>query len=122
MTTTYLWHDERIVGNDALEDRIEQGFAEIEALLPGVDSIAWDECHKIYLLMNGEQTEFMQEYPMQVRASDASAEELLDTLRFWYDNSCPLRFIQSCDGSVEDTKFESHIPQIYWEEEADGQG
>lgn len=120
MTTTYYWNDERIVGADALDERIEQGFAEIGSLLADVDSIAWDECHKIYLLMNSEQTEFMQEYPMQVRASDVSADELMGTLRFWYENSCPLRFIQSCDGSVEDTKFESHIPQIYWEEETNG--
>lgn len=120
MTTTYYWNDESIVGTDALEERIEQGFAEIESLLPSVDSIAWDECHKIYLLMNDEQTAFMQGYPMRVRASDVSAEELMDTLRFWYDSSCPLRFIQSCDGSVEDTKFESHIPQIFWDEETHG--
>lgn len=112
-TMTYYWEDDLLEGHEAFDMRLQQAWTEIEAVLPNVDSIAWDGCHKIYLLMNKEQTYYMQDYPMLVRAEHASVEGLMLTIQGWYDDSCPLVFIQGCDGSIDETEFVSYIPQIF---------
>lgn len=112
-TMTYFWEDDLLEGHEALDGRLRRAWGEIEAVLPSVDAIAWDGCHKIYLLMNKQQTYYMQDYPMLLRAEHASVEGLMLTIQEWYDDSCPLVFIQGCDGPMEETEFVSYIPQIF---------
>jgi hypothetical protein len=60
-------------------------------------AIAFDTCHKIYLLMDDEQVELMREYQYDplITNAEATPEEMLATLEDWYENSCGLRFIQA---------------------------
>ena len=61
-------------------------------------AIAWDTCHKIYLLMDDKQVEKMLDYGYgddMIKATDSTPEMLLNTLEDWYANSCGLRFIQA---------------------------
>ena len=61
-------------------------------------AIAWDTCHKIYILMDDEQVSQMIEYGYgedMLKAGDLTPNEMLDTLEDWYANSCGLRFIQA---------------------------
>ena len=61
-------------------------------------AIAWDTCHKIYLLMDEEQVELMVSYGYggdMIKAAYSTPEMLLNTLEDWYANSCGLRFIQA---------------------------
>jgi hypothetical protein len=60
-------------------------------------AIAFDTCHKIYLLMDDEQVELMREYEYDplITNAEATPEQMLVTLEEWYENSCGLRFIQA---------------------------
>lgn len=118
-TMLYHWEDERIAGEDALADRIQQAFTEIEAVIDNVDAIAWDTCHKIYLSMNPEQTALFEEYgyaPYIIRPVDVEPGQLMAILRSWFEDSCGLRFIESCDGDPLDTQWHKFIPQVFVEE------
>ena len=94
----------------------------IEERIKNAKAIAWDTCHKIYLLMDEEQVNLMHEYGYEdvVTANQATPEEMLRTLAEWYDDSCGLRFIQAVSTNHTDPNagFESLIPQSengYWE-------
>jgi hypothetical protein len=72
--------------------------------LTEAEAIAWDTCHKIYILMDEEEVEKMVEYGYEddmVKAGDLTPNEMLDIIKDWYANSCGLRFIQEV-WSVED--------------------
>jgi hypothetical protein len=59
--------------------------------------IAFDTCHKIYILMDDEQMNLMKEYEYEplISSEDMDAEEMANTLLEWYKGSCGLRFIQA---------------------------
>lgn len=84
-------------------------FTETEITLNFAKAIAWDTCHKIYLLMDDEQVEKMREYgygdepdPDSLITNDQmSYAELLATVKRWYDQSCGLRFIQAVQTVAE---------------------
>lgn len=69
--------------------------------------IAFDTCHKIYVLMDDEQIAKMREYgydPLYTK-DEMSAGEMYETLKHWYAESCMLRFIQAVatvDGDPND--------------------
>ena len=69
----------------------------IRTALHNASGIAWDTCHKIYILMDDEQMEKMAEYGYDplIKATDSTPEEMFNLLRDWYDNSCGLRFIST---------------------------
>jgi hypothetical protein len=70
----------------------------IEEYLADAKAIAWDTCHKIYILMDDEQVAKMIEYGYgddMFYSSDLTPEEMYDTLRQWYDDSCGLRMIDA---------------------------
>lgn len=118
-TMLYHWEDERIAGDDALTERIERAFADIEAVMEDVDAIAWDSCHKIYVSMSPEQTALLDEYgyaPYLIRPVDVEPGQLLTILRSWYEDSCGLRFISGCAGDALDTEWITFIPQVFVEE------
>ena len=85
----------------------------------GAHAITWDECHKIYISADAETTaEFKElEYSMTLIEPEVDAAE---TLQEWYDDSCPLRFIQKVSkrrSPDSDEDFESIIPQFDEEED-----
>lgn len=82
--------------------------------------IAFDTCHKIYVLMDDEQMSLMKSYgygeddpSALVYANQMSAEEMFATVKMWYEQSCMLKFVQAVttvDGDANEG-FEDLIPQ-----------
>jgi hypothetical protein len=75
-----------------------------QVLLDGAKGIAFDGCHKIYVLMDDEQMAEMREfgYDPLIPAEGHTPEELLETIRDWYEDSCSLRFVQAVHTNHED--------------------
>ena len=87
--------------------------------------IAFDTCHKIYVLMDDAQIAKMREYeydPLYTK-DEMSAGEMYETLKTWYAESCGLRFIEAVSTVEGDPNegFETLIGQgdDYDEEEED---
>jgi hypothetical protein len=80
-------------------------------------AIAFDTCHKIYVLMDDEQIVKMREYEYDplITKDEMSADEMFETLKTWYAESCMLRFIQAVSTTAEgidpNEGFESLIEQ-----------
>ena len=78
-------------------------------------AIAFDTCHKIYLLMDNEQVELMRTYGYDplITTEDATPEKMLATLQEWYEDSCGLRFIDAVSTNHENPNagFETLIGQ-----------
>jgi hypothetical protein len=91
-------------------------FQKVEEALEEAQGIAWDSCHKIYVLLDKEQVSIMRiyEYEYVYDTEDMSKEEMLDRLIEWYDDSCNLRFIQSIrtDYVEPNDGFEDLIEQF----------
>jgi len=66
--------------------------------------IAFDTCHKIYVLMDEEQVEQMREYEYDliITSEEQTPSQMLDTLREWFEKSCPLKFIQAVETNHAD--------------------
>jgi len=79
-------------------------------------AIAWDTCHKIYVLMDDEQVELMREYGYDplITKDQMTPEQMLTTLEEWYEESCSLRFINAVNTNHIDPNkgFESLIEQF----------
>ena len=84
----------------------------VEAKVATASGIAWDGCHKIYILMDEDQMAEMRDIgygdgsdgselialdalPAQVESAEAQVME-------WYAESCSLRFIQAVSTDEED--------------------
>lgn len=83
----------------------------VESTVSQARGIAWDGCHKIYVLMDDEQMRQMAEWGYGEDGSQllpvdaADPEVVLATLTDWYENSCGLRFISAVstvDGDPND--------------------
>ena len=78
-------------------------------------AIAFDTCHKIYLLMDNEQVELMRGYGYDtlITNEDATPDVMLATLQEWYEDSCGLRFIEAVSTNHENPNagFETLIGQ-----------
>lgn len=86
-------------------------FDKVKKAIPNAKGIAWDGCHKIYVLMDDEQVAEMVKYGYEpIKQGEG---DFLALLQSWYNSSCPLRFIQSIRTDHEDPNdgFESLIPQ-----------
>jgi hypothetical protein len=72
--------------------------------LEDAKGIAFDGCHKIYILMDDEQMSEMKliGYDPLLSAEDCTTSEMLDTVRDWYEDSCGLRFVQAVHTNHED--------------------
>lgn len=79
-------------------------------------AIAWDTCHKIYLLMDDEQVEKMREYGYDplITKEESTPQEMLETLKEWYEDSCDLKFIDAVSTHPTDPNlgFETLIGQF----------
>ena len=90
------------------------GWTEVEEALPEAKSIAFDGCHKIYVLMDDEQTEQMRGYGYDPLLLVTDPTAALTTLRDWYVASCGLRFISAVRTVTGDSNegFTSLIKQF----------
>jgi len=93
----------------------------VEDALDNAKGIAFDTCHKIYVLMDNHQVELMREYQYdEIRtAEDQTPAEMLETLKDWFAQSCPLKFIQGVSTNEENPNdgFTDLIPQFATDEE-----
>ena len=97
-------------------------FDKVEEYLENAKGIAFDTCHKIYVLMDDEQMVAMKGYGYDplISAEDSTANEMLTTIMDWYEDSCGLRFVQAVYTNNDDPNegFVSLIEQgAEWEEE-----
>jgi hypothetical protein len=67
-------------------------------------AIAWDTCHKIYLLMDDEQVALMREYEYDpiITTDEMTPEKMLDTVKEWFGQSCSLRFVSAVETNHDD--------------------
>mgnify|MGYP000739741159 CR=1 FL=1 len=79
-------------------------------------AIAWDSCHKIYLLMDDEQVELMRQYGYEylITKDEATSEQMFETLNEWFEDSCDLRFIDAVTTNKDNPNagFETLIGQF----------
>ncbi len=94
----------------------------VEVAVEMAKGIAFDQCHKIYVLMDDAQMDQMEEYGYDplIPSSSMSPEQMLTTVKQWYANSCMLRFVsavRTVDGDPNDG-FIDLIPQCAeWDED-----
>jgi hypothetical protein len=76
----------------------------VEVAVELAKGIAFDGCHKIYILMDDEQMSEMKVigYDPLLSAEDYTASEMLETIRDWYEDSCSLRFVQAIHTNHDD--------------------
>lgn len=67
----------------------------VEEALESADSIAFDGCHKIYVLGDFDQTEKMVGYEYEFVEGVTNTADSLARLKAWYEGSCGLKFIES---------------------------
>jgi hypothetical protein len=60
-------------------------------------AIAFDTCHKIYVLMDDQQVELMREYGYDalITSDEMTPRQMSDKVAEWYSQSCGLRFISA---------------------------
>jgi hypothetical protein len=79
------------------------------------EAIAWDNCHKIYILMDSEQVKLMRGYGYDpiITNEEMNPDDMFGLVQEWYQDSCGLRFIQAVSTNDIDPNagFESLISQ-----------
>jgi hypothetical protein len=73
-------------------------------------AIAWDNCHKIYVLMDITSENKMREYGYTslILMSDLTPKIAYDIVVNWYKKSCALKFVESI---TMDMDYYSIVPQ-----------
>jgi hypothetical protein len=95
--------------------RVDAGWTATSVALRNAVGIAWDTCHKIYVLMDEEQMRLMESYGYDplLRLDNLDAgnpdrspahlqAEALRTLKQWWDDSCGLRFVNAVETNHDD--------------------
>jgi len=81
--------------------------------------IAFDTCHKIYILMDDKQMDLMREYGYDplITCEQMSGDEMAAQVVQWFEDSCGLRFVNAVSTVEGDPNkgFEEVIPQGYQE-------
>ena len=75
--------------------------------------IAFDGCHKIYILMDDAQMDLMREYGYDplISSSQMTPNEMTDTVVKWFEESCGLRFVYAVSTVKGDSEFDTVIGQ-----------
>jgi hypothetical protein len=88
----------------------------VQERLLDAKAIAWDTCHKIYILMDDEQVDLMRQYEYApiVTSDEATPQQMMNLLEEWYGDSCDLRFIDAVTTNHEDPNagFETVVAQF----------
>lgn len=108
---------------------LEDLWFETSQALDDAKGIAFDGCHKIYVLLDNEQVHLMAGYGYGDDGSflftkeHLNEAEMLNTLKGWYEKSCPLKFIQAVEsvreGQDPNEGFSDLIEQGFEEETDD---
>ncbi len=93
MVEDYTKREIKMIDWNAVEDAVENA-----------RGIAFENCHKIYVLMDTYQVALMREYEYEFVITDQeqTPSEMLATLKDWFEQSCPLRFIEAVATNHED--------------------
>lgn len=91
-------------------------WGKVEVAVELARGVAFDDCHKIYVLFDDEQVNQMRGYGYTTLITDRemSPSEMFDTIRKWYADSCGLRFVsgvRTVEGDPNDG-FVSLVPQF----------
>jgi hypothetical protein len=77
--------------------------------------IAWDTCHKIYILLDDEQMRLMADYEYDplISSAEMTPAEMTAQVVEWFQNSCGLRFVNAVETNTADPNagFTDVIPQ-----------
>ena len=92
---------------------------EIEGFLDEAKGIAWDTCHKVYIMLDDQEVEQMRgyEYDPLITSDEQTPAEMLATVLEWYRDSCGLRFISATRTTDTGTEFFDVVPQFFEEDE-----
>jgi hypothetical protein len=79
-------------------------WGKVEVAVEMAKGIAFDTCHKIYVLMDDEQMEQMKQwgYDPLLSSDELTPSEMLKTIRKWYADSCGLKFVQAVRTNHDD--------------------
>jgi hypothetical protein len=94
--------------------RLDQYETELQELTATADSIAWDGCHKIYILQDSYQTDQMKNYGYDYlwTRDQLDTDSMINTIKQWYRESCELRLIDSvATGDHSTDLFTQVVPQ-----------
>jgi hypothetical protein len=71
--------------------------SELDYYTQNAKGIAFDTCHKIYVLMDDEQVALMRQYEYDplITSEEMTPEEMSATVLDWFEQSCGLRFINA---------------------------
>lgn len=88
--------------------------AKIRAALDFAQAIAWDGCHKIYILMDDHQVEQMRKWEYVHIIPNFVPDASFLILQQWFSDSCSLRYIEAVSTTYPDrgVKFETMIDQF----------
>ena len=99
----------------------DSGWDGVDTAISQCKGIAWDECHKIYILMDEAQMDKMRGYGYDplISASDMNEYDMFELVQEWYEESCGLRFVNAVhtvDGDPNEG-FLNLIPQGFDEDD-----
>lgn len=95
-------------------------FEQLQEVVKQAKAISFDGCHKIYVLLDDKQVELMRSYGYGDENSGTTLTLITDpdaaykTVRKWYEQSCPLRFVNATrtrSNPGVDDEFIQIIPQ-----------
>jgi hypothetical protein len=91
---------------------------DIEEGVNGCVAIAFDGCHKIYILLDDEQADKFKGYDYGkyegshlITSDEMSADGMAETVMNWYGQSCSLKFV-SAVGSVDGDPNKGYVDVI----------
>jgi hypothetical protein len=76
---------------------------ELHAKIDTCKGIAFDTCHKIYILMDEEEVNKMKGYGYEalIKAEHSTPSIMYSTVLNWYKNSCGFEFINATSTSLD---------------------
>ena len=99
----------------------QRAWQRVRAAVTTAKGIAFDGCHKIYVLMDDAQVAQMTDYGYRHVQPVIEPGREFETLKDWFEGSCGLRFIsavQTVDGDPNDG-FMDLIAQGEFDDEED---
>ena len=94
---------------------MDRHWDKVDVMCEVAKGIAFDTCHKIYVLLDDSQMEQMKGYGYDplISSDTMTPNEMARKIRDWYSESCGLRFVsavRTVDGDPNDG-FIDLIPQ-----------
>jgi hypothetical protein len=98
---------------------ITDKLSELDEYLENAKGIAWDTCHKIYIMMDDQEVEQMRDYDYDplITSEEMTPAEMLSTVLQWYNDSCELRLIDVTSTGKDGTEFYTLMAQFEDEDE-----